>query len=115
MPKKSNAKVNVVDWMCEKGLIKNKEDQQQVMNAIRWFKRNIKVGDELVCLRRGVYEVDSTALEQTYKQFCQRRVESTKKKRERMKEINEQRRKRADETKKEEGGTREEEGEEGGN
>lgn len=79
--------INVLKWCVDKGICEDVNDTRQAQNAIRWVKRNLK-SCNMVCVKRGVYEAEESALERAYTAHKSNCVKTSEKRRELMQKKN---------------------------
>jgi hypothetical protein len=87
----NNKFVNAIEWAFEKGLIQDKSNTRQCQNVIRWIKRNLNIGNNLVCVRRGVYEAELSVIERAYSAHKNRCLQTSEDRRLVMIKINAER------------------------
>lgn len=73
--------VLVTKFLFDIGVITDLEHKKQCQNGIRWAKRNLNLGDNLICMKRGVYMADEAKLQNAYKEHLKKcKVTSQKRK-----------------------------------
>lgn len=80
--------VLVTKFLFDIGVITDLEDKKQCQNGIRWAKRNLNLGDNLICMKRGVYMADEAKLQNAYKEHLKKCKVTSQKRKDVMERVN---------------------------